>query len=160
MTDDEEQWAVVEGFEDYAVSSHGRVKNIRLNHILSPRPNSYGRTRVSLRKEGKNYEFTVARLVAAAFLDSFLPRYRIKLVEGNSDHVKNIRFYGDHRLGRPIKNIPQVKYRHLRVVETGMVFRTVEDCANYLKTDKTVIYRVLRGERPHHRGLTFEFFEG
>lgn len=46
-------------------------------------------------------------------------------------------------------------YRFVVINETGDKFRTVEECANFLQTHASAIYRVLRGERLSHRGVTF-----
>ena len=46
-------------------------------------------------------------------------------------------------------------YRFVVINETGARFRTVEECANFLQTHASAIYRVLRGERLSHRGVTF-----
>lgn len=46
-------------------------------------------------------------------------------------------------------------YRYIVINETGQRFQTVEECAQFLSTYASAIYRVLRGERQSHRGVTF-----
>lgn len=46
-------------------------------------------------------------------------------------------------------------YQAIRVVGTGELFRTVEDCARYYHTAASNIYRVLRGDRKTHHGKSF-----
>lgn len=46
-------------------------------------------------------------------------------------------------------------YRYIVINETRQKFQTVEDCAQFLSTYPSAIYRVLRGERQSHRGYTF-----
>ncbi len=59
-----EQWRLVDGYDNYEVSSHGRVRNNKTARILIPWLNSGGYPHVSL-KNKKNHP--VHRLVAFAF---------------------------------------------------------------------------------------------
>jgi hypothetical protein len=155
---DEERWAEVAGFPDYAVSTHGRVMNVRTNQVLQPRNNSYGYTRVGLRREGRTHDIYVHHLVAAAFITGYRRGVQIRHVEDNgNNHVMNLRFSRGVRLGTLSKHPPKARSRRVRIVETGMLFLSVENCANYIGGDASSIYRVLRGERISHKGYTFEY---
>lgn len=157
----EEQWAEIEGFPDYAVSNHGQVKSLRFNRMLTPRSNSYGLLRVTLYHEKQAKEFYVHHLVAAAFIDGYIPGRQVRHRQDNQDNnVYNLKFAEGVRLGRLVQNPPEPKSRKIQVVETGMVFDTIHDCAAYLKAQTSSIYRVLRGERPHHLGYKFRYVEG
>lgn len=153
-----EKWAEVEGFSDYAVSTHGRVMNVRTNTLLRPRNNSYGYTRVGLRREGRTHDIYVHHLVAKAFISGYVDGVQILHVHDNSDnHVANLRFRKGQRLGVLNRNPTPAQSRRIKIVETGQVFLTVEKCAKYIEGDASSIYRVLRGERISHKGLTFEY---
>lgn len=155
---DEETWAEVADFPDYAVSTHGRVMNVHTNVVLRPRNNSYGYTRVGLRKDGKTHDVYVHHLVAKAFIAGYRPGVQIRHADDNSNnHVNNLRFRRGVRLGTRTKNPPRARTRRVRIVETGMVFLSVESCARYIMGDVSSIYRVLRGERHSHKGFTFEY---
>lgn len=154
----EETWAEIKDFPDYAVSTHGRVMNVRTNTVLRPRNNSYGYTRVGLRRDGKTYDMYVHHLVAAAFIADYRPGMTIKHARANSDNkVNHLRFVNGKRMGLLVKEPPRARSRRVKIVETGQVFMTVESCANYIDGDVSSIYRVLRGERSSHKGLTFEY---
>lgn len=156
-----EQWAEIEGFPDYAVSNHGQVKSVRFNRLLKPRGNSYDLLRVTLYHERKAKEFYVHHLVAAAFIDGYIPGKQVRHRENNADNnVYNLKFQQGQRLGRLITEVPQPKFRRIMVVETGMIFNTIHECAEYLNAQTSSIYRVLRGERPHHLGYKFQYVEG
>lgn len=63
-----------------------------------------------------------------------------------------------HKLLDVVFSAPLVippNFRFVVINETGDKFRTVEECANFLQTHASAIYRVLRGERLSHRGVTF-----
>lgn len=157
----EEQWSSIEGFPDYAVSNHGNVKSLRFNRPLKPRGNSYGLLRVTLYNDRKAKEFYVHHLVAAAFIDGYIPGKQVRHRKENEDNnVYNLKFAEGTRLGRLINHPPEPVFRNILVVETGMVFKTIHDCAAHLGAQTSSIYRVLRGERPHHLGYTFEYIEG
>lgn len=157
----EEQWAEIEGFPDYAVSNLGKVRSLRFNRDLNPRSNSYGLLRVTLYNDKQAKEFYVHHLVAAAFINGYVPGRQVRHREEKDDNnVFNLRFAEGVRLGRLVKDPPEPKYRNVKVVQTGAVFKTVQDCAEHLGAQPSAIYRVLRGERPHHLGFTFEYIEG
>lgn len=162
MTTDEEVWAEVEGFPDYAVSTHGNVMNVRTNVVLKPRLNSYGYSRVVLRRDGQSHDFFVHTLVARAFITGYRWGVKITHVGDNSDnHVTNLRFlrrFGKEvRLGVIDKHAKRARARRVKIVETGMVFTSVESCARYINGDTSTIYRVLKGLRDSHKGFTFEY---
>lgn len=156
MTD--EEWAAIEDFPDYAVSTHGRVMNLHTHTVLRPRNNSYGYSRVALRRDGKTFETYVHHLVAKAFITGYHEGVHIRHVNDNSDNrVDQLRFKRGVRLGTLNKKPTRAQSRRIRIIETGDVFLTVENCARYIEGDASSIYRVLRGERASHKGLTFEY---
>lgn len=159
MPDIKEEWIAVKDFPDYAVSNHGRVKNLVYDRLLKPRANSYGHMRVTLTSHGIKRDFYLHHLVAQAFMKNYRPRMYLKPADGDwsNCHVYNLRLRRGARMGLLNKPGPDKVYvRQIRIVETGQVFRNVETCAAFLKTDPSNIYKVLREERPHHLGLTFE----
>lgn len=158
----EEVWAEIEGYPDYAVSNHGRVRNVRLGNELQPRVNSYGYVRVSLRRDGETHDHYVHHLVARAFVTGYYPGVRIEHHDDNNsnNYIENLRFLNGRGLGTLVRHIPRPIHRKVQIVETGMVFRNVEDCARYLGGDPSSIYRVLRGERRSHKGYTYQYHEG
>lgn len=155
---DDEVWAGIEEFPDYAVSTYGKVMNVHTNTLLKPRNNSYGYTRVALRRDGKTHDVYVHHLVAKAFITGYVPGVQIRHVEDNSNnHVLNLRFRRGVRMGTLAKHPRKARTRRIRVVETNMVFLSVESCARYIGGDVSSIYRVLRGERISHKGFSFEY---
>lgn len=64
----EEEWVVIEGFPDYSVSSHGRVRTNRSERILRCNLNQYDLLQVGLMKDGVQRHRSVPLLVAKAFI--------------------------------------------------------------------------------------------
>lgn len=158
----QELWAAIEGYPDYAISNYGEVKSIRYDRILKPRYNSYGLGRVVLYNEREGRDFYVHHLVAAAFLVEYNPGDQVHHAPGSDksdNNVYNLRFKYGKRMGQLIKNPVPARMRRIMITETGMVFRTVLDCAEYIGGQPSSIYRVLRGERPSHLGYTFQYVE-
>lgn len=87
-----EKWKTIEGYEDYMVSSFGRIKAIenplrathRSEHILSQTTNHSGYKLVALCKDGIMKSFQVHRLVAKAFIDNPDNKEQV-------DHINSIR---------------------------------------------------------------------
>lgn len=64
-------WKPIKNWEDlYEVSEDGQVYSIRRGKCLKPRMSLDGYKRVCLFKDGKGYEYRVARLVAEAFVEN------------------------------------------------------------------------------------------
>lgn len=161
MLDNTERWAVIAGFEDYAVSTHGRVKNVRYDSLLSPRANSYGKLRVVLYRNGERHDLYVHRLVSEAFMNAYQPHVRVQHrdKDGRNNNVHNLKFPEGYRMGHLVRNPARPVITRVKINETGEVFRTVEDCARYLGGDPSSIYRVLKGQRMTHKGFTFSLIE-
>ena len=157
----EEIWAEIVDYPDYAVSNHGRVKSIRYNRILNDRINSYGLHRVTLYRDKEPKDFYVHHLVAQAFITGYIPGLRVMHHDDNhsNNYADNLRFRDGQRMGTLVRNPKQPKERRILVKETGMIFRTVQECADYIGGWPSSIYRVLRGERPSHLGYTFHYVE-
>ncbi|MEM8674375.1 MAG: NUMOD4 domain-containing protein [Cyanobacteria bacterium P01_G01_bin.67] len=63
-----EYWKDIEGFPNYQVSNHGRVKNNRTGKILKPYQTKKGYLTVGFWLNGKKKRLSIHRLVAQAFL--------------------------------------------------------------------------------------------
>lgn len=155
-----EVWVEVEGYPNYAVSNYGRVMNIKRNCVLKPRPNEDGHLRVSLSYEGRVRDFYVRRLVAAAFFETYDEREQI--FHWNDDKedntVANLRIRKRPRHDE-VRRTKRQTGRRVEVVETGDIFRTARDCANYIGGDYGSIYACLRGDRRSHMGYTFKYYD-
>ena len=62
-----EVWRAIDGYLNYEVSSHGRVRNNLTGFIIKQRNEKYGYYRVNLYKNGKGTTIRIHRLVCEAF---------------------------------------------------------------------------------------------
>lgn len=65
---EEEIWKEIEGFDNYQISSLGRVKNIKFDRYVKPLLDNKGYLTVNLYKDGKMKHLTLHRLIAIAFI--------------------------------------------------------------------------------------------
>ena len=64
-----EQWKTIQGYENYEVSSEGRIRNKKTGKILKPVKKSNGYLQITLCKDSKHHKvFSVHRLVAIYFI--------------------------------------------------------------------------------------------
>jgi NUMOD4 motif/HNH endonuclease len=83
-----EIWKPIKEYEClYAISSHGRIKNIRTNKFLSPIRIKDNQTVLRLRKDGKYNSLYVSRLIANHFLPN--PELAIYVKHLDKDNTNN-----------------------------------------------------------------------
>ena len=66
----QEIWKIIKGFENYEVSTLGRVRNKNTGRVLKGFDNGLGYSQVALRLNGKTNKKRVHRLVAKAFISN------------------------------------------------------------------------------------------
>lgn len=156
-----EEWVEIEGYPNYAVSNYGLVVNVKRNVLLKPRPNDEGYLRVSLSFEGRVRDFYVHRLVAGAFFEGYDPREQIVHWDDDRENnsITNLRMRKRPRGDIPESRTRKQTGRRVEIVETGEVFRTARDCANYVSGDYGSVYACLRGDRNSHMGYTYKYYD-
>lgn len=156
-----ELWAEVPNFENHVVSTFGRVKNWQTGTVLRPRLSGWGYLQVVVYKHGRQHTLSVHRLVAEAFYDGWHSGLEVNHVDG----VKTNNFIGNLEWVTKSQNnqhaydteLRRGRRTAVRIVETGMEFERVRDCAEYLGTVSTTISAVLTGRLPHYKGHTFVY---
>jgi hypothetical protein len=90
----DELWKLIEGFENYVVSDHGRVKRAVEDRVMGELKGGIvrGYRRVNLYRNGKAHSRKVARLVAKAFIPNplELPEVNHKRNPKTNDRVSNL----------------------------------------------------------------------
>ena len=84
----------IDGYKSYAISTFGRVKNVKTGKILKARNDKYGYLRVNLYEYRVMKTHKIHRLVANAFIDN--PNNKQCVDHKNNDktnnHINNLRF--------------------------------------------------------------------
>ena len=173
-----EEWKDIQGYEGlYQISNLGRVKSlkrfvnikvfnkaqikrVRKEYILNPVQDKDGYLLVHLYKSSKAKTFKVHRLVAT----NFLP-----LVINHKNGIKSDNKVSNLEWCTPKENmahaINSLKYtppKQTKAIicnETGQVFNSVQECAEYFNTHINCISRVLRKRRNSYKGYTFNYAE-
>lgn len=167
---EQEVWVEIEGYPNYAVSNRGRVVNLETDALLALRPHERGYLRVALYREGVRRDIYVHQLVAKAFFARFRHGEHIEHVNGDPEdnRPENLRkrklnreLVKEGMASRRLQMATDEAFRAwgkpVMLLETGEVFRTVRDCADYIGGDYSSIYRCLRNERGSHMGYTFAY---
>lgn len=171
-----ELWKKINGFENYSISSEGRIRNDKRNSLKSQRVNSNGYSITSIYNEGEASTFRVHRLVAEAFIDNPYNKPEINHLDGNklNNNVDNLEWctksenmihaydtgleshhatYG--MLGKSNPNAGR-KGTPIRIVETGEEFDSIKSCAEAINGTQRGICDALHGWTKSHRGYRFE----
>ena len=64
-----EQFRLIDGYDNYEISSHGRVRNNRTSRILKPSTRNDGYKQIGLNRDGEKKQHSIHRLVAFSFLE-------------------------------------------------------------------------------------------
>jgi len=90
----EEEYRTIKGFENYAVSNFGNVKNIKTERILKKALDRGGYFGVYFCKNYKNYYKNIHRLVAMAFIENTNNKNKVDHIDNNklNNHVENLRW--------------------------------------------------------------------
>ena len=78
-----ENWRLINGYDNYEISSHGRCRNNRTSRILKHGVNSMGYYTVNLSKDKISKNYQIHRLVADAFLENPLNKKCVDHIDGN-----------------------------------------------------------------------------
>lgn len=87
-----EEWKPIQGFNNYLVSNHGRVKNIKRGNVLKPRPNPSGRMQIQLYRDGAGKNYSLHRVVAKSFISNPENKPQVNHKDGDpsNNHASNL----------------------------------------------------------------------
>lgn len=167
----EEKWKTIHGFENYEISSFGRVRNKETRNEIKPILGSSGYLTVRIRRRHGDYEkpaINIHRAVAEAFIPGGSKELQVNHKDGNklNNNVDNLEWCtrkenSQHamRLGLFNPQPPDPPKRKVRIVESGEIFDSIRDCAKAINVAEQHVWACLNGKRSTRNGLHFEYVE-
>lgn len=175
-----EEWRVFPENDNYAISNMGKVKRIianrkgiKINRILKPGLNVWGRQCLILCKNGKTKPYTIHRLVARTFIGERPKGYEINHIDGNKvnnciDNLEYVTPKENMRHARKTKLIDDEgeKSSNSKLKEKDIfnIFQlycktslNVTDIAKIYGISTSQISRILTGKKWKHLKLPFIF---
>ncbi len=162
-----EIWIPLKDFPLYEVNQYGEVRNRKTKHIKKPHRDNWGYHQVKLSQGKRNSarSKTVHRLVADAFYDGDHSGLQVNHIDGNktNNHISNLEFVTGSRnvkhaydtgIRKPSGGRGPI--RKVRIVETGLVFDNMAECARFVNGDSGNISRCVRDPYRTYKGYHYE----
>lgn len=157
-----EIWKILKDFPNYSVSSLGRVKNNKTKKFLLPCECENGYFYVSLCRQGKRKSIAVHRLVAIAFIPNFQGKREVNHINGDkSDNsVENLEWTtsSENKI-HAASVLGKYKAKKVLCVESGIVFGSVREAANFIQKSYCHLNDCLRGRYPTCAGLHWKYVD-
>lgn len=157
-----ERWLEIYGFPGYSISSTGRVRNDHTRRIMKLSQNQIGVLYVGLRVGGVQYNQTVAKLVARAFLEEAPSWFDSPMhLDGDrsNNNVENLiwrpRWYATRYHNELLEPEPLCRFP-IRDPETGRIFPHSRAVAMTYGLLESQIKRSIRLGKPCLLGYVFE----
>lgn len=161
-----ERWRIVEGFENYAISDKGNVKNLRFGRIIQPFPDKNGYMIVNLYGNGKMKTLKVHRLVMIAFVSNPERKEQVNHINGNKKDNRLINLEWatqsenqNHRRKVLGKDGGGLKRKKILCIDTGKTYVSIMEAERKTGTYHQHIGDCLRGERKKAGGMRWRLVE-
>lgn len=169
-----ENWAEIADNPNYLVSDKGQVKRKDTDRLKALQVTK-GYLQVNLYQNGNSRHKRVNRLVAEAFVPNPDNKPEVNHIDGNKlnndasnlewvTKKENVNHAWDRGLVRPSygmrgKQNPNAgrKSKPFKIVETGEVFDTLQECETKIRGNNRHISECLNGKQKTHRGYHFEY---
>ena len=155
-----ELWKPLKNFPGYEGSTEGRIRNIRTQHILSSTTDKRGYPQVSIYRDKRQRTVKVHKLIGDTYFDD---RDGLDIRHRDNNRMNNrvdnlylstrketINDAFERGTKIPSRQIP------VKVIETGIVYRSIRACSRDTGCDPSEIRKHLDGKAGHVKGLHFE----
>lgn len=149
------EWAIIEGYEQYAVSTEGCVKCLSSGKTLKPQLTSKGYHVVRLYNDNGNKLLKVHRLVANAFIENPNNLPQVNHIDENkiNNCVCNLEWC-DNKYNTTYGSTKQKISHKVRCLETGDVYESIREAIK--RTNICGIGKCLKGKQKTSGGYHWE----
>lgn len=159
---DKEIWKDIDGFPNYEVSNLGRVRNKKTGHIRKLSTDVVGYKSTTLYGENKPTTVRVHTLVANAFLGKRPRNYDVNHIDGDktNNNIDNLEYCSrSDNVLHAYKTGLNKMTTSIRIVETGEVFDSINECARSIGASRKNIAMCLNDkyQRNSCKGFHFEY---
>ena len=158
-----EKFILINGFNNYAISNYGRIKNVKKNTFLNLSKNKKGYLCCSLCQNSFKKTFLVHRLVAIYFISNLENKPQVNHIDGNKSNncFLNLEWatakendLHARETGLKNQNKPIVA-KDLKSKNT-FVFNSISEASGILGINKGSIHKVLSKKR--NKTHDYEFY--
>ena len=138
--------------EGYYITSCGRVWSYKSNRFLSTRYNKKGYKTIQLWENGGNKIYSIHRLVAETYIPNPNNLDTVDHIDNNKEHnyVSNLQWLDNK------DNVRKSLSRKVRCVETGQIFNSHGEAAEFAKVSRPAISRCIEGRSKTSGGYHWE----
>lgn len=143
----------IEGYEEYQISSYGRVKSLKFGKekILKPIKDKKGYLMVILSKQGTQKHYKIHRLVAQAFIDNpnNLPQVNHKDEDKTNNVINNLEWCNqkyNNNYGTRNQRQSEKMSKQVLCVETGKVYKSTHQVERQLGFAQQYISQCCNGK--------------
>lgn len=159
-----EKYIIINGFDNYAISNYGNVKNIKNGRLLKLQVSKNGYYNYSLCQNGIKKNLMVHRLVALYFIENPDNKPYVNHKDGNklNNHYTNLEWVtakenDTHARTTGLKNQNKpIIAKHI-ITNEEMVFSSISESSAILCINKGSIARVLSGKRKKCHNYNFKY---
>lgn len=157
-----ESWKQVEGYPHLFVSSEGRVWTTMYNRYLRTHLTNRGYLRVCLAKNRRRKLVHLHRLVAETFIPNPKGLPDVDHINDNKldNRVENLQWMSRSDNIRKDGHLINNKPKPVICIETGKIYKSINQASRELKVPIAVISAIARGEYGSYRKLHFEYYNG
>lgn len=159
-----ERYIIVNGFDNYAISNYGNLKNIKSGKLIKLQKKSNGYYYYTLCQNGIKKSLLIHRLVALHFIENPNNKPYVNHKDGNklNNYYANLEWVtakenDTHARNTGLKdqNKPIIA-KHITTNEK-IVFNSIGECSAILGINKGSIARVLNGKRKKCHNYNFKY---
>ena len=142
------EWADIDGFTSYSVSSNGDIRNKKSGKILRQHDRGNGYKSVLLYNESGNHRISTHRIVAGAFVPNPENRPQINHIDGDkyNNNSDNLEWCSADHNQQHRRNILKSGLRSVVCVETGIQYESIKQAAQSVDSHIPDIVRACKND--------------